>query len=722
MGSGTDNEVKGTFEVQGCEDDLYLLSLDGVEEVSRLFSMELRFAAGTASLDLEGLIGKEGLVTLESDEGERHFHGILSELEQGSTGAVYTQYRATLVPSAWRLTRRFDCRIFQKMSAQKIVKKVLDDGHVVHDFHSRGNQAPPERIYCVQYRESDWDFVCRLLEEEGYHFYFEHEAGQELLHITNESSRSPAISGEGELNYHAPSGELPGQEHIFRLDLRHAVRSGKVSLTDYNFESPSLDLRSQAEASVEAALEVYDYPGNYVDQAGGKRLGKIRLEEQQAGGLGLHGASDCPRLVSGMSFKLQGHPRQGLNKKKYFLLRLRHRVHKGEADMDSGALDSRVHYENDFAAMPRQVPFRPSRITQRPMIHGVQTAVVVGPSSEEIYTDEHGRVKVQFHWDRLGGNDEHSSCWVRVSQGWAGLGWGAMHIPRIGQEVIVDFLEGDPDRPIITGRVYHAQNPPPYTLPHNKTRSTVQSESSPGGNGFNEIRFEDAKGAEEVYTHAELDQNEEVERNMSTWVGNDQTLSVDRDREKEVRRDEQTHVHRDRTETVGRHERIEVQGNRTELVVGDEQVTIKEDRGHLVKGGQSVTVKKDASLTVAKNETERVGLSKQLLVGSAYSVRVGATLAMAVGVDMVRKVAGALSETVGRSKTITVGSKLEIVCGDSRLVMDKSGKISLQGSNIRVVSTGPVRVKGKALAHKGKSFKVQASGPITLKGSKINEN
>jgi len=717
-----ENAVRVTFESPKAKNDLHLLRLEGTEGLSELFEFDLRLASTSADLKLDELVGSAGLITISSDEGTRHIHGLMCQLEQRECGRKHTVYQATLVPTVWRLTQGADCRIFQKKSLGKILKAVLGKANVPYRYQAKDNKEPPVREYCVQYRESDWDFVCRLMEEEGFFYYFEHDGKRDVLQVTNDSTVAPDMAGQSRLKYHEPGQTTATLEHIYRLYLREGIQPGRVSFTDYNFEKPSVSLRSSKGDGRDAALEVYDYPGHYQEPARGKAVSRIRLQERRAPALVLRGGCDCPRLTSGYAFTLNGHPRKDLNRKKYLITSIHHLAEKKAEDLESGALDQRCGYENSFECMPRTVSFRPPRVTPWPAVQGVQTAVVVGRSGDEIYTDKHGRVKVQFHWDREGKRDQNSSCWVRVSQLWAGQGWGAMFIPRVGQEVIVDFLEGNPDRPIITGRVYHAQNPPPYTLPGAKTRSTIMSNSTIGGGGSNEIRFEDQKDQEEIYTHAQKDQNEVVEHDHTTRVGNDQTHQVGRDRDREVGRDETTVIKRDRTETVGNDETITVQGHRAESVGGNEKVSVGKDRHHTVGKNQVVQVRKDASLSVTGNESEKVLLKKKLTVGSTYTINVGAKRAITVGADFVRTVAGAVKEKVARTQVVNVGRRLEFICGDSRLVMDKSGKIIIEGKNILFRSSGPVTLKGKVMRMVGSTLGVKMSGAIKLKGSKVSEN
>jgi type VI secretion system secreted protein VgrG len=567
------NATRVTFSVTGLSQTLHVLRFSGDEAMSSLFRAEIDLASESDAIDFASVVGQPGLLTITGELGPRYLHGLVASFEQREKTRKFTLYHAVLVPKVWRLTHRRDCRIFQNVNAKQIVSKVLDKVLSGDEYQFKLKADPVEREYCVQYRESDWAFASRLLEEEGIFYYFEHSADKHVLKLANDFQAHPSVTGKEAVPYHPPSPTLPGKEHVVRFNLREQVESGKVTLQDFNFKTPAVSLKAEKEGETATELEIYDYPGEYLVQKEGQDLAQVRLQEVQAPRVEAEGDSDAVRMTPGYYFALEEHPRFS---DKYVITFLRQRGEKATTDLEAGAADPRCAYTNSFRCIPRKTPFRPARFTPRPIIQGPQTAIVVGPSGQEIYVDKYGRVKVQFHWDRHGTKDEKSSCWIRVSQVWAGALWGSMYIPRIGQEVIVEFLEGDPDRPIITGRVYHAQNMPPYTLPDDKTKSTIKSNSSIGGGGYNEVRFEDKKGSEELYTHAQKDQTEVIRNDISKSVGANSTTTIGKNRKVTIKEgnDELTLEKGNRTVTLKA-------GNKTLDVTGEisesatEKITLK---------------------------------------------------------------------------------------------------------------------------------------------------
>jgi type VI secretion system secreted protein VgrG len=476
-----------TLAITGHSEDLRVTSFRSDDGISRLFEITVEVVTDTAPDFglLSSLVRKKAVLTNTSPvEAERYVaRGIVARVEGGNTAATRCPCRVTLVPWAWLLTHRVDTRIFQAKTTPKIVEEVLTGAGFASgtDFKMSLQDDYPTREYCVQYRESDWDFVSRLLEEDGIHYRFDQTDDGHVLVLADKASAYAAIDG-GPLVFRADTGALvPAADHVRTFQLAEEVHAGKVTLNDYAFEKPALALEATKSGKADTDLAVYDPPGRYELPADGDTRAEVRLGELRATAQSGAGTSNCPRIAAGKTFTLSEHPTDAFNAK-YVVTRVIHtgRDAHDQADAEDNDLDD-PRYANDFDVIPAEVLFRPPRVTRRPQIHGVQTAVVVGPQGEEIYVDQYGRVKVQFHWDRLGKKDDKSSCWIRVARPWASQAYGAMFIPRVEDEVVVAFLEGDPDRPLIVGSVYHGTNVVPYTLPDDKTRTTIKSHSSPAG-------------------------------------------------------------------------------------------------------------------------------------------------------------------------------------------------------------------------------------------------
>ncbi len=478
-------------------------SVEGIELLVVDVTLEERFSApfvsvlGLASEDeikFEDVIGKPGLLVLESIDTDRYLHGVVDKFVLTGTSGRFFLYSARLVPQIQLLALEQDCRIFQEMSVPDIVQEVLSETGITSDLvdvRLQGKYEPRE--YCVQYRETDLAFVSRLLEEEGIFYYFEHFQDRHVMILGDGTVNYQDIAGQKEVVFNSGGGMIAEEEAVISFQLSKQILTGKYSQRDFNFEKPALDLTSDNSDQENKNLEVFDYPGGYATTEDGKRLAQVRLQQAVMYKEQAEGKSVVPRFMPGFTFVLDGHSMYPCNQE-YVLTRIVHKGAQPQVLAEHAPEGAGTSYVNEFIAVPASVAIRPERSMIKPVVEGVQTAIVTGPSGEEIYTDEYGRVKVQFHWDRLGKNDEKSSCWVRVSQVWAGNEWGAMHIPRIGQEVIVDFLEGDPDRPIITGRVYHGTNQPPHKLPDEKTKSTLMSKTTPNAKTHNELLMEDKAG------------------------------------------------------------------------------------------------------------------------------------------------------------------------------------------------------------------------------------
>ncbi len=586
-------------------DELLITGFNGEEGISQLFRFNLSLLSHNNSIAFDSIIGGNVTVSIVLDNGkERFFNGIVESFSQsdgtvpGENGEVFSRYTATLVPWLWLLTRTSDLRIFQEKSAVDIVEQILREKGF-NDYTSKLSGQYTPRKYCVQYRETDFHFISRLLEEEGISYYFSHENGRHTLVLADAANAYSPCPHYEKVHYHHGSGGEGGlldADVITALKLKKEIKVGKYTLNDYNFETPNTKLLVQMEGIANLGpgeKEVYDYPGLYANRAEGEALSKVRIQKEEAEIATITGASDVRGLASGYSFTLGEYFREEMNNKKYLLTRVDHSVEQQGFGTGGSGGNS---YSNSFTCIPLYTPIRPPRSTPKPEIKGVQTAMVVGPAGEEIYTDEHGRIKVQFHWDREGQANEHSSCWMRVSQIWAGNGWGAMYIPRIGHEVIVDFLEGNPDRPIVIGSVYHGTNRPPYSLPDEKTQTTIKSNSSKGGGGFNEIRLQDKKGAEQVFIHGEKDFDLRVKNTRKEYIGNERHLTVEKDEFAQVKKSKHQLVTEDFLEKVGGDMHTTVGGDRVVKIGGRDHLTI--DADFIMKTGSTTNIKSGKKVVI----------------------------------------------------------------------------------------------------------------------------
>ncbi|HTZ74013.1 MAG TPA: type VI secretion system tip protein VgrG [Candidatus Aquilonibacter sp.] len=519
------------------EDVLLLAGFSGHEGISRLFAFNLDLLSESKSISFDDIIGQSVTIKLQLGDGsaDRYFNGYVSRFAQSTTDIKFTRYQMEVVPWLWFLTRNANCRIFQNMSVPDIIEKIFSDRGFSSNYKSSLTGSYQPLDYCVQYRETDFNFVSRLMEHNGIYYFFEHEDGKHTLVLADSPSAHSNCPDQSTFKY-SPDSKHDIEDVITSWQLEQELRSAKYSLNDYNFETPSAKLLASettvVDVDAKTGYELYDYPGDQTTASEGSDLAKLRMEEEEAGHLVGGGSSNCRSMVSGYLFDLEEHDADSMNKT-YLITEIQHSASSAGF---LGAEASGAQYSNHFACIDSSIPYRHPRVTPKPFVQGPQTAVIVGPSGEEIYVDKYGRVKVQFFWDREGQNDDKSSCWIRVSQPWAGQGWGAMFIPRIGQEVIVSFLEGDPDRPIITGRVYNADQTVPYTLPDNGTRSTIKSSSSKGGgtSQFNEIRFEDKSGSEQVFMNAQKDMDINVKNDLRESVANNRSLVVTNDQMESV--------------------------------------------------------------------------------------------------------------------------------------------------------------------------------------------
>ena len=609
------------------------------ERLNEPYSLLAQLA--TDDLDTEPvlLLGQPAKLTISRGSMMRQVAGIVSEVQEGSTHPEMVTTNIVIVPAFEALRHRNNTKIFQDMTVSDILDEVLNEGLGAYDrsVDNRLSRTYPTCEYRVQYNESDFSFCNRLMEEEGIIFWFEVDGDAETMVLADSKDSYGEIQSlhDPMLLYSTSEGGVEGHEFVNRFDVMSQVLPTKVVTRHWDWTAPSMLIEGDSSDSDEGPA--YDAPsGAYVDpvrEVYEQDEEPLTLHEYSGGAFGANDVDDQVKLrreamawearvadgestVTGMAigalFELNGHSLVELDGQ-YLAFEVTHHFD-----------DHGLHYRNSFQAIPADVPFRPQRVTPKPRIESTQTAVVVGPSGEEIHTDEHGRIKVQFHWDRLGANDESSSCWIRVMQPWAGAGWGFVFLPRIGMEVTVSFVDGDPDQPLVMDSVYNGDNPPPYTLPDEKTKSTIKSETSLGGGGYNEIRFEDKAGSEEIFTHAQKDQNEIVENDHTTTVHHDQSIRVDNDQTQEVGNDQTEHVFNNQSLEVDVDRTIQVHGNYEETVDGTETRQVTGDVSETFSANETRQVSANLDETISGSRTQAIsGSSDETISGSLTQNIVG---------------------------------------------------------------------------------------------------
>jgi type VI secretion system secreted protein VgrG len=675
----------------------------------------------------------------------------------------YRQYVAVVRPWLWFLTRTADCRIFQEMTVPDIVKKVFSE-EKTNDFKFELTGSYKTWTYCVQYRETDFNFVSRLMEEEGISYYFKHTDGHNTVVLTDSTGKHIANPGYEKIPYVSPEQVVkPELEHISSWDFTREIQPGVYVHDDYDLERPSVDLKTRKVLSrtyQPSDAEVFDYPGHYLQKAHGEQYAGVRIDELGSQFETAQASTNCKGVCVGSLFTLDAGPREDQNRE-HLILAANYDLEFSDYEaMPEGGGTS---YRCSFVSMSSEQQFRPRRTTPKPFVQGPQTAMVVGPAGDEIYTDKYGRVKVQFHWDRLGKHDENSSCWIRVSHPWAGKGWGAVSTPRIGQEVIVDFLEGDPDQPIITGRVYNAESQPPFGFPAGAVLSGVKSNTHKGS-GNNELSMDDTAGKERVFIHGQYNMDTVIEHDQTSTIHNCRTDKVDVDDSETVGGNQIQHVVKNqtvnidinRTETVGANETITVQAHRSETVNGGEDVTVNGARSHTVNGVQTTTISLAEAHTVGAARAHTVGAAEAITVGAAQVVSIGAVQSITVGASQSTNVGAAQTTTVAAARSVTVGAaqttkiaaalstsvgadETHSVTGGRTTSIGKDDKLSV-GKNLVITAAdsvsittgsasitmkkdGTIVIKGKDITIDGSGkINVKAGGDIVMKGSKILQN
>jgi type VI secretion system secreted protein VgrG len=776
--------------------ELMFWRIVGHEALARPSTYELTVLSKNRTLDAKDILGRafDLVIEFQDAEGglhERHCQGHAVRFERGGHVGRHFEYRIGLRSWFWLLTKRTNSRILQDKKVLEVLDAVFEDSPIKRFKKTKadnviGTHNP--RRYCVQHQESDYQFLSRLLEDEGIYYWFDAHDAPGTMHLSDASDIAhDKLPVEGTLRHVASDAGEARHNEISRWVSARQFDTGKYASHDSDFKAIKKSLEAaggEPEKHELAEFEAFEFAGGYFSAGDADDKGKLRGEEIGARRQRHWALTTWPDVAAGRSFTFEDDP-DGTRDGDYIIaactfvashpgyesvshdkpkMPLEQVLREALADdavnaevlpalealiAEAPVLRSGAQGASAFllTAIPADVPFHPPRLTPRVVMPGPQSAIVVGPAGEEIHADDFGRVKVHFHWDRYDKSDEKSTCWVRVSQPWAGKGWGGYFIPRIGQEVIVDFLNGDPDRPIIVGRVYNDDQPIPFG---SHTQSGFRTRSTPKGSASNcnEFRFEDKKGSEQVYLHAEKNQDIEVENDETHWVGHDRTKTIDND--------ETTNVKHDRTETVDNNETITVHGQRTETVDKNEAITIHQNRTETVDLNETISIGQNRSITVGASETatvalqrtHSVGINETITVGAAQEITVGAMQAVTVGASQTINVGANQSSSIGANRSVEVGANLstDVAADESRsvgagrktsvgkddsltvgknLVIDAGDSISITtgSASITMKKDGTIVIKGKDITidASGK-INAKASGNIVMKGSKILQN
>lgn len=679
------------------------MGIKGEEALSTAYAYQLDLvtpidmeANEAANLDLEAMVGREVTVTIHLDGMSLSVAGIgsLANIGAGTrqisgiaTGATLLEqqernyiYRLVIEPWIVLAKRRSDYRIFQRKSVVEIIDEVLNSQYI-YSYEKRLSQQYPALEYEVQYGESDYHFIQRLMERSGIYWFFEHSGGVHRMVLIDriEAHRPVASEAYRVLPYYPPEQKI-NRESIDHFDITERIQSGSWVTDDFDFTRPQSKLtaqKAQPKQTPYNQLAIYEWPGNYMDLTQGGEYARIRMEDIRARSQHASGRGSLRNVVCGTTFTLSDYPHASANCE-YLVIRAKLEAEERGETSNSGEF----RFNTTFDVQPTSIPYRPERKTIPPRTKGPQTAIVTGPPGQEIWTDQYGRVKLKFHWDRSPTHDQNSSCWVRVSYPWAGSNFGGVNIPRVGTEVIVDFENGDPNRPIVTGRVYNAATMPPWQLPGNATQSGLISRSIGGGiKNANALRFEDLAGLEEIWLQAE--------RDMLTQIKNNEVHGVGANRSKNVGGNELSNISGTRTETVAGDEKIDLQANRDRSVGKDDKLN--------VQGEQKTTIKGNQHHEVQGNHDRITGRDDSLSVSGSQKVSIQKDQTLNVSGDQSIKIEKDQRAEIGKTYSIKVQDKFEVKVGSSSLTLESNGNISITGASIKIDSSGPVRINGEVI-------------------------
>jgi type VI secretion system secreted protein VgrG len=678
-------------------DKIFLMKIAGREAISELFHYQLTLMSSDMAVDFSQLVGKSATIKiLQTDGTSRCINGIITRFSLLEIDEIdeIAYYEAELDPWLWLLTLHADCRIFQTKTVPDIVTGLLQElGY--SDVKNSLTATYTARDYCVQYRETTYNFIARLLEEEGIFYYFQHVDGKHTMVLADSSSAHVNCPVVSTVKFKTGKTRDLDDNVVTSCTWDQRVTSNAFGIDAFNFLTPSTDLYVKMAGS-KSNLAINDYPSRHADTSAGETIAKVGLAAREFPASMLRGEGRCRTMAAGYKFTMSDHNRSDLN---------------AEYVLYAVVLDASPEgYTARFEAFPSAVLFRPLNTAVKPRIPSTQTAIVVGKAGEEIWVDKYGRVKVQFHWDRLGKKDENSSCWIRVAQGWAGKSWGMVFLPRIGQEVVVSFLEGDPDCPLVTGSVYNAEQTIPYTLPDDQTKSTIKSQTSKNGSGkFNEIRFEDKADSEEIYIHAQKDYKLEVENDVTRTIKNNETVTVTKDCSVTVNHDNTITIKNDRSRTVQ-------EGNDTLTVSkGTRGVTVKGAETHTNNDTFTHTVDKDYSLTVKGNLT--------IEVTGDLSIKAKSITMQSSSADVTVKASTAMTLQSGTTLDVKSGTSLGLKSGTDFTGKSTTSMTLQSGIGLDIKATTTLNAEGLQTTVKGSAMgTVDGGGMLTVKGGLVKIN
>ncbi len=734
-------------------DALWFRQMTGTEALSLPFELDVVMHSKSSGLSAKAVLGKPFTLKVATEQPgvQRFFNGICTRFASAGREGEHLIYTAKLRPWLWLASRRSDCKIFQKMKVPDIISEVLS--RYGYPLTKKLTKSYRTWEYCVQYQETDLNFVMRLMEHEGIYFYFEHADGVHTMMLADDMSCHSPMAGKSTIKYFGlDAAAVADEEHINSWLVREEVDSGEYFSDDYDFEHPKADLkikRANPLGHSHDAYQQYQWPGGYVEHGDGETYAGVRLDTLEAEHERTQAHTNLRTMAPGYRFTLARCPRADQNRE-YLALAATY-YFRDNARMSAGSGAGDADWSITVSSQPTVMPYKPQPLTPKPRTHGPQTALVVGPKGEEIYTDKYGRIKVQFYWDRVGTKDENSSCWIRVATPWAGEKWGMIHIPRIGQEVVVDFIGGDPDYPLVTGSVYNADQMPPYGLPDNRTASGVKSRSTKGGGAtdFNEIRMEDKKGEEQLYIHAQKNYATVVELDEARTVGQDRATRINRDDDRFVKNDDRHVIEGNHTEQIQKNQSVKVKGNQNNTVDGDQSNVVHGNRtqsvdgnqneetsgNHLesVQGNHALTVSGDENNSILGNQTNFVQSDRTaIIMGSDNYATTGKTSlvsmqgysvttemeyaetatqrsAMIYATDETT-IGGTQTETIGASRSTTVGASDTTNIAGSQVSTIGVSQTTTVGTALTATAGGTVSITG------GGTVTVTAGGVVTITG------